>query len=156
VTTTAPSGPPAIHVRQAERADLLAIYRIETEAFAQPWPFSAFERYLGEPGFLVATGDSVAGYVVADVVSDRGVPVGHIKDIAVHRGKRGEGVGGLLLARALAVLGSEGVQATKLEVRESNERAINLYRSYGFEYRTTVPGYYEDGEDALLLVRRRR
>ena len=156
MTTTAPSGPPAIHVRQAERADLLAVYRIETEAFGQPWPFSAFEQYLGEPGFLVATSDSVAGYVVADVVSDRGVPVGHIKDIAVHEGKRGEGIGGLLLARALGVLASEGVQATKLEVRESNERAIELYRSYGFEYRTTVPGYYEDGEDALLLVRRGR
>lgn len=156
MTTTAPTGPPAVRVRQAERADLLAVYRIETEAFAQPWPFSAFEQYLGEAGFLVAVDEAVSGYVVADVVSDRGIPVGHIKDLAVREADRGEGIGGLLLARALGVLASEEVRATKLEVRESNERAIDLYRSYGFEYRTTVPEYYEDGEDALLLVRRGR
>lgn len=144
---------PTVDVRLAKRADLLAVYRIETEAFGQPWPFGAFEQYLGDPGFLVATRDTLLGYVVADVVSDRGVPIGHVKDIAVREDVRGDGIGSLLLARAVGVVESEGVQAVKLEVRESNERAIELYRSYGFEYRTTVPGYYEDGEDALLLVR---
>ncbi len=42
-------------IRPAERADLLAVVRIEDESFSQPWPYDAFERFLGEPGFLVAT-----------------------------------------------------------------------------------------------------
>lgn len=41
-------------MRPAERADLLAVHRIERAAFSTPWPFEAFERFVGEPGFLVA------------------------------------------------------------------------------------------------------
>ncbi|MFT4945994.1 MAG: ribosomal-protein-alanine N-acetyltransferase [Natronomonas sp.] len=151
--TTAPSTERGVDVRPAERVDLLEIYRIETDSFTQPWPFSAFEQYLGEPGFFVAMDESVLGYIIADVVSNQGIPLGHIKDIAVQEQARGEGIGRLLLTRAISRLEAEQVHAIKLEVRESNERAIALYRSHGFEHRRTIEEYYDDGEDALLLVR---
>jgi ribosomal-protein-alanine N-acetyltransferase len=152
VTTVLPSDGTA-SVRQAERADLLAVHRIEQASFPQPWPFGAFEQYLGEPGFLVAEDGGVVGYVVADAVPNHGSPLGHIKDIAVSRGRRGEGVGSRLLERALAVLDLRGVGSVKLEVRERNERAQSLYRRYGFVHRRTVPRYYSDGENALVFVR---
>lgn len=153
VTTVTPTQPPGVYVRPAERADLLAVYRIETAAFPQPWPFAAFEQYLGDPGFLVAAEDGVCGYIVADIVSNRGVPVGHIKNLAVHESQRGRGIGSLLLTRGTARLESQGIQAIKLEVRESNDRARELYSSHGFAQRTTIDEYYNDGEDALVLVR---
>jgi ribosomal-protein-alanine N-acetyltransferase len=153
VTTAPPTERAGIEVRRAERADLLEVYRIETDSFRQPWPFSAFEQYLGEPGFLIAMGESVLGYVVADIVSNQGIPLGHIKDIAVREDARGNGIGQLLLRRAITKLATEGVHAVKLEVRETNERAIRLYHAHGFEQRRTIDGYYDDGEDALLLVR---
>ncbi|WP_336328023.1 ribosomal protein S18-alanine N-acetyltransferase [Halovenus sp. HT40] len=152
--TTAPSTErTGINVRPAERADLLDVYRIETDSFTQPWPFSAFEQYLGEPGFFVAAGESVVGYIIADIVSNQGIPLGHIKDVAVREDARGNGIGRLLLRRAITMLEAQRVHAIKLEVRESNERAINLYRSHGFEHRRTIEKYYDDGEDARLLVR---
>ena len=169
-----------VYVRQATQADLLAVLRIERASFPQPWPFSAFERYLDEPGFLVAVNDrgsrsgqtgwgsakqrgqsgqadaqraeSVAGYVVADLVPNHGRPLGHIKDIAVHPDCRGEGVGSTLLTRALAVLDGHGARSVKLEVRAGNDTALRLYGEFGFEYLRTVPRYYDDGEDALILV----
>jgi ribosomal-protein-alanine N-acetyltransferase len=162
--TTIPAGDRGdVHVRQAVQADLLAVLRIERASFDQPWPFSAFERYLGEPGFLVASdrdsggfetgeqsNESVLGYVVANLVPNHGQPFGHVKDIAVHPDYRGEGVGRKLLERALRVLEIHGAQSVKLEVRASNKRA--LYRDFGFEYLRTVPRYYDDDEDALILV----
>jgi ribosomal-protein-alanine N-acetyltransferase len=153
VTTVAPEneGP---CIRPAERADLLAVHRIEQAAFPQPWPFTAFEQYVDEPGFLVADDGAVVGYVVADSVPNHGKPLGHIKDIAVREDRRGEGIGAGLLERALGVLGARGVASVKLEVRESNARARDLYRRYGFVHRRTVPRYYSDGEDALVLVRK--
>ncbi|MFB6073598.1 MAG: GNAT family N-acetyltransferase [Haloarculaceae archaeon] len=157
MTTTAPSGDPP-RVRRARRADLLSIHRIEQSAFPQPWPFSAFESYLGEPGFLVAEppaetpSPGVDGYVVADAIPNHGTPLGHVKDIAVREQRRGEGVGTSLLERALGVLDDRGCGSVKLEVRVSNDPAISLYRGFGFEHRRTVPGYYGDGEDALVLV----
>lgn len=153
MTTASSTERTRINVRPAERADLLEVYRIETDSFTQPWPFSAFEQYLDEPGFFVAAGESVLGYIIADIVSNQGVPLGHIKDIAVRADARGEGIGRLLLKRALNMLEAQRVHAVKLEVRETNERAINLYRSHGFEHRRTIAGYYDDGEDAHLLVR---
>ena len=140
-------------IRRVERADLLAVHRIEQAAFPQPWPFGAFEQYLGEPGFLVAEDGAVVGYVVADAVSNHGRPLGHVKDIAVRGERRGEGIGSQLLERALGVLDARGAGSVKLEVRANNERAQALYRRYGFDHRRTVPRYYNDGEDALVFVR---
>jgi ribosomal-protein-alanine N-acetyltransferase len=151
VTTTATT-PAGISIRVATRADLLEIHRIEKASFAQPWPYSAFEGFLSESGFLVAFDGEVLGYVVADTVPNHGRPIGHVKDLAVHPERRGEGIGTRLLDRALDVLAAGGVKRTKLEVRPSNEPARSLYRRFGFEHSHTVSGYYDDGEDALILL----
>lgn len=142
-----------LQVRRAEEPDLLAVRRIERESFPNPWPTSAFERFLGEPGFLVAEDDgTVVGFVVADVIASHGRAVGHVKDLAVHPRRRGQGIGATLLARAMMVLTGGGVGSVKLEVRENNEPARELYRQFGFEPVHAIPDYYEDGEDAVVLV----
>jgi len=153
VTTTASDPFAQPTVRRAERADLIAIYRIERTSFDQPWPYAAFEGFLGSAGFLVAADPGVVGYVVADVVPAHGRDLGHIKDLAVSESRRGEGIGSLLLRHGLSVLERHGAASVKLEVRESNEGAIGLYRSLGFEHRRTLADYYGDGEDALVFVR---
>ncbi|QFU82404.1 ribosomal protein S18-alanine N-acetyltransferase [Natronorubrum aibiense] len=145
-----------LSIRTARRADLLAVVHIENESFAQPWPYDAFERFLGEPGFLVALEDptEVVGYIVADVTQNFGRQLGHVKDIAVHPDYRTTGVGTALLTQALAVLAAHGADTVKLEVRRSNDGAKRLYREFGFEPLRIVPGYYEDGEDAIVMLRK--
>jgi ribosomal-protein-alanine N-acetyltransferase len=143
----------SVRIRQVERADLLEVFRIEKASFPQPWPFSAFERFLGEPGFLVATcGCDVLGYVVADVTPNHGRDIGHVKDLAVHADARECGIGRALLRRALIALAIRGAALVKLEVREGNDPALRLYRDVGFETIRRVPRYYADGEDALVMV----
>ncbi|WP_244510270.1 ribosomal protein S18-alanine N-acetyltransferase [Natronobacterium texcoconense] len=143
-----------LSIRPAKRADLLAVVRIENASFPQPWPHEAFERFLGEPGFLVAVSDgAVVGYVVGDVVSNVGRQLGHIKDVAVHPDRRGNGVGSALLSRSIPVLAAHGADSVKLEVRESNDGAKHLYRKFGFEPLRRVPDYY-DGEDAIVMIRK--
>ncbi len=142
-----------VRVRRAGEEDLLAIHRIEREAFTDPWPYGAFERFVGDPGFLVAVEDgNVVGFVVADVVPDNERPVGHVKDLAVHPERRGEGVGTTLLERSLMVLAGSGVASVKLEVREDNGAARSLYRQFGFEPVHRIAEYYDDDEDAVVLV----
>ncbi|WP_049922112.1 ribosomal protein S18-alanine N-acetyltransferase [Halopiger djelfimassiliensis] len=157
MTTQVPGGDDGdeVTIRPAERVDLLAVVRIENASFEQPWPYDAFDRFLGEPGFLVAVTDgAVAGYVVADVTSKFGRELGHIKDIAVHPDRRGVGVGSALLSRALAVLAARGADSVKLEVRRSNDGAKRLYREFGFEPLRRVPGYYGNDEDAIVMLRK--
>ena len=45
-----------------------------------------------------------------------------------------------------------GSAAITLEVRISNAAARQFYRSYGFAEAYRRRGYYQDGEDALVLI----
>lgn len=162
MTVTPEDAPSGIRIRRAERADLLAVYRIEKASFSSPWPFEAFEQQLSGPGFLVAVDDdengeivdtaNVIGFVVADHVPNHGQPFGHIKDLAVHPEYQGEGVGTALLRRGLDVLYEQSVRSVKLEVRESNDGAKRLYTQFGFEPLRRVPRYYDNGDDAIIMV----
>lgn len=172
-----------IRIRPVERADLLAVHRIERAAFSTPWPFEAFERFVDAPGFLVAVDEpdgamaasaeggathgqagsegregsiddgGVVGYVVAEVTPNHGRAFGHVKDLAVHPEHRRRGIASTLLERALVTLAGEGATSVKLEVREDNDPAQELYREFGFAPMRRRQAYYEDGEDALVLGR---
>ncbi|MFB6101531.1 MAG: GNAT family N-acetyltransferase [Haloplanus sp.] len=167
-----PTLPADVTIRGAEQADLQSVVRIERVSFGQPWPYTAFERFLGEAGFLVATrstggrptadasaastpaepdGD-VVGYVVGDVTPNFGRDLGHVKDLAVDPSSRRRGIGRSLLDQSLVALTVDGAELVKLEVRESNDAAQALYRDVGFETARRIPRYYRDGEDALVMV----
>ncbi|MFW5903354.1 MAG: ribosomal protein S18-alanine N-acetyltransferase [Halolamina sp.] len=151
-TADAPSAE-GLTIRKADRADLLAVYRIEKAVFPQPWPFASLEQFLGNPGFLVALVDgAVVGYAIADVRSSHGRDLGHLKDIAVHPQAQGEGIGRALLRRTMLAMAVAGANVMKLEVRESNDVAQSLYDDVGFERVRRVPAYYDDGEDAYVMV----
>lgn len=146
------ASPPRI--RPARTADLLDIFRLERRCFEQPWPFTAFESHLDAAAFLVAIADGrVVGYVVGAVQSGFPGPTGHIKDLAVHPNYRRRGIARHLLSEALAHLYSAGAIRSMLEVRASNEPAISLYRSVGFLPTRRRPGYYDDGETAIVMTR---
>jgi ribosomal-protein-alanine N-acetyltransferase len=152
VTTGTAEGT-ATTIRRAERADLLEVFRIERACFPTPWPFAAFESFLDEPAFLVAERNrSIRGYVVGDVTPNYGRDIGHVKDLAVAPNARGNGLGRRLLTEGLARLAVGGATVVKLEVRESNAVARSLYGDVGFEPLRRVPGYYDDGEDAVLML----
>lgn len=151
-----------IRIRPAERADLLEILRIEQESFPQPWPHAAFEQFIPKPGFLVAipgdkfhdaSEETILGYVVADNITQFGTTIGHIKDLAVHPEYRKNGIGRQLLTRSIRILRNQSVSRVKLEVRESNTEARALYDEFGFQIHRVQKGYYEDGENALILTK---
>jgi ribosomal-protein-alanine N-acetyltransferase len=153
VTTTTPGSPPSVTVRPAERPDLVGISYIETLSFPQPWPYDAFEQFLDASGFVVADdGDHVVGYAVADRIPNHGEALGHVKDLAVHPDRRGEGIGRLLLSTAIERLREGGAVSVKLEVREGNDEARSLYEAFDFRALRRVPRYYDDGEDAVVML----
>lgn len=145
----------AIVVRPATARDLVGVASIEQMSFSDPWTYDALSTVLGlsHARFFVAeeAGDTfgrLVGYVVALVMADEG----EIADLAVHPAARRNGVGALLLARAEEEAARCGVRSMYLEVRASNESALGLYRSRGFEDVGRRRGYYRlPVEDALVL-----
>jgi len=76
----------------------------------------------------------------------------HVNKIATDLRLRHRGYGRMLLEDALARARSMGAAAVTLEVRVSNDPARQFYRSYGFAEAYRRRSYYQDGEDALVLV----
>ena len=136
-----------------EERHLEELARLEQECFSHPWSHQALEEELSNPAavFLVAVeGEGVVGYAGMHVVWGEG----YIDNIAVFPHARRKGVGRKLVQALIDWMEHhEGLFLT-LEVRPSNEAAVLLYHSVGFEEAGRRKGFYQDPkEDALLMTR---
>ena len=92
------------------------------------------------------------GYLIADMFVD----VWHIMNLAVGAPRRRRHVASDLLEHYFEFTEREPHRGHTLEVRVSNEPAIELYRSYGFVATGVRRGYYSDNrEDALIMWKER-
>jgi ribosomal-protein-alanine N-acetyltransferase len=78
---------------------------------------------------------------------------GHILNLSVHPLFRRQGLGEKLLRANLALAEALKSETLFLEVRETNLPALKLYRKLGFLAYSRRKGYYDNGEDALLMRR---
>ena len=139
-------------IRRATADDVDRIAEMEKVCFPEePWSrdmvaaeFSGLNptRYFAaeEDGLIVA----YAGVWVIP-------PEGYITNVAVLPACRRRGVASQVLRTMIDECLAEGVTDITLEVRVSNDPAIALYRSFGFEEAGVRRRYYQDGEDALIM-----
>jgi len=81
--------------------------------------------------------------------------VGHVISIAVLQEYRRRGIGSALMSEALKIFEEKyDVDSVYLEVRVSNQPAINMYEKFGFVKARIIRGYYRDGKDAYVMVKR--
>jgi len=71
--------------------------------------------------------------------------------VAVASSMQRQGMGSLLVARALELARARGCDVAFLEVRPSNAAARALYERAGFRAAGFRAKYYQDGEDALVM-----
>ena len=80
-----------------------------------------------------------------------------ISQIAVKKAYRKRNLGTLLLNQMLEHLNKqypEEVETITLEVRKHNAAAIAFYEKNGFEAVLIKPHYYDNGDDAIYMIRR--
>lgn len=110
------------------------------------------ERRAGKPPgcFLVAEEKGeVLGYIGMHVVFGEG----YMDNLAVFPHARRKGVGKKLVETLIAWLKQHDGLFLTLEVRLSNQAAISLYQSLGFEEAGRRPRFYQEPvEDALLMT----
>jgi ribosomal-protein-alanine N-acetyltransferase len=76
----------------------------------------------------------------------------HITLLAIDPGYQQQGLGQALLYALMIAAQQRQLQWATLEVKDSNQPALHLYRKFGFETVGRRRGYYQDtGEDALVL-----
>ena len=77
-----------------------------------------------------------------------GTDIARLYSIAVADAARGRGIGALLLAAAERAASDRGAQRMRLEVRQDNGAAIQLYERRGYRRIGARERYYEDGAPA--------
>ena len=91
------------------------------------------------------------GLVIFRIIADEA----EILNLAVDPSWRRQGIASRLIEDAFAACKAAGVRTIFLEVRESNQAALNLYTRMGFTENGRRPKYYRKPvEDALVLRRR--
>jgi len=152
-----PSPHPTFQLRQMTHDDLPAVMAIEAVAFRNPWSLELLRRELShewstillveEP--LPQGGLRLLGFSIFWIVHDEV----HILNVATAPEQRRRGVARVALEATLARGRERKCTLATLEVRRSNEAALNLYKGFGFRAVGIRPNYYADeGEDAIVMV----
>ena len=139
-------------LRRADANDIDRIADMETICFADdPWSrdmVAAEFSGINPARYYVGEED---GHIVAYAGIWLIAPEGYITNVAVLPEYRRKGAASAILRKMIEEANEEGVSDITLEVRVSNAAAIALYRSFGFEEAGIRPGYYRNGEDALIM-----
>jgi [ribosomal protein S18]-alanine N-acetyltransferase len=95
-----------------------------------------------------AAQQEILGFLVAEAGQRR---AGHIITIDVLSAARKQGLGSSLLETTETRMRSSGCQVICLETAVDNAAAIAFYKRHGYDIIETVPRYYSNGVDALVL-----
>ena len=140
-------------IRDMTMADLPAVLAIENASFTQPWSPAVFAAVVAKEeaiSLVCDEGLEMVGYLVADMFVD----VWHMMNLCVPLARRRQRIAGDLLEAYFEMTERDPHRGHTLEVRVSNEPAIELYRTYGFVATGVRKGYYNDNrEDALIMWR---
>ena len=144
---------PSIELLPMNEHDIDEVVRIEYQQYAYPWSRANFADSIvsGYSCWVCRIGGELIGYFVLMLAVDDA----HLLNICVMPKRQGLGFGARLLRHAMMTSRRNGASTLLLEVRPSNQRALELYRHYGFQQIGLRRGYYPaDGgrEDALVMA----
>ena len=131
-------------------SDLEEAYKIELDVNPSPWKYETFlsSFEVGHKGLICKKDNLMIGFIIFSPIS----PEAHILSISVRNEMQSKGIGTLLLKSMLDQCKVMNYKKIFLEVRVSNEKAINFYEKFGFSKDAIRNNYYTDNlEDALLM-----
>jgi len=148
-------------LRKFRREDFEILWDVDQKCFSPGISYSRLElaAYIRRRGSLTIVAESadakggaknpgVVGFIVAEV-DRRGM--GHIITIDVVAAARRFGVGSALLAAAEDQLRAVQCRGVRLETAVDNLGALAFYKRHEYFLERTVPHYYSNGVDALIL-----
>lgn len=141
-----------ILIRKMDLSDIPFVYEEEIKIFGKSLGEMTLYNeilYNKMSRYFIATVDKKR---VAYVGSWLTIPNAEILNLFVIENYRGLGLGKKLVDEVIKVCKIEKIEMLTLEVRVSNNYAIKMYERLGFKVGTTRKNYYENNEDALLMV----
>lgn len=146
----------ALDCRHLQRGEEDKLTQIQNRSFAGIWGYNPntvetitywtnLSSFSPEDVILTCDGDKVTGYCWTEITAEGEAAIGERKGRIFMLGAdpdyRGKGVGKKVLLAGLAHLKNKGLPVAELTVDSENNVACALYRSVGFEVRTSSLWY---------------
>ena len=138
-------------VRSMTINDLEEIVNIEKDLYKTPWNERQYKYELEENEFsyvfILEHNDIIVGYYGFWVMFEEC----DITKVSIRKEFQGMKLSNILMEDCFNRVKALGCKKINLEVRTTNERAINLYKKHGFEDVIIRKNHYGKNEDALIL-----
>ena len=143
-----------MEIRPAELKDVPSLVELENDCFLLPWKEKDILYELNENPvnvmYVLEDNNYVIGFIDFWITFDSAT----IAQIGIRKNYRGRGLANLLMQEMIDDCYAKKVMNITLEVRASNAKAISLYKKYNFKEIVIKPHYYDNGEDAIYMVRK--
>jgi len=150
-----PAAPTVYEIHPLTEKHLKEVMRVNLRCFKKGENYTkhTFSFLLSEPttlSYRVSTSaDEIVGFIF--VMTNQGT--GHITTIGVAPEHRRRRLAQKMLQHAEKALKNREIATVSLEVRVSNIAAQSLYRARGYTIVQRLNNYYNNGEDAFLMVK---
>jgi len=142
------------NIRPMRDADVPAVLLVEKGSYDFPWSAGNFidSIHAGYSAWVYEVGGEIIGHMVVMNALDEA----HLLNITIAPAWRRQGLGRVLLERAMEAAKEKHIRELFLEVRPSNGSAIAMYEKLGFEAFALRKGYYpaEQGREDALVMRK--
>jgi ribosomal-protein-alanine N-acetyltransferase len=145
-----------LQIRPLNIGDLDAVGEIERTSMPAPWSPAMFAGEISKQTSvcLGAWDESESNCLVGYVIVSRYVDAWHVMNLVVAESHRRRGIARTLLDEVFDRTQDAGRRGFTLEVRASNDAALQLYEAMGFRRQGVRRGYYTDNrEDAVIMWR---
>ncbi len=129
------------------------IFKIEQSEIIVPWSKNSLNDLIRQQNIIfrvMLKDDEVIGYYSFQKIFDEG----YINNIAIKREYQSQGYGTQLFEDLIERAQKFEVNALTLEVEVKNEKAIGLYKKFGFKEEGIRKDFYLNSLDALIMWRR--
>lgn len=149
-----------MHYGKANLLDLLSLERLEQTCFAgEAFSRRLIKNHLVNPRAVVLKATAPSGEIIGTIIGvlkkERGTRTGRIFSLCVSEPYRKGGIAAHLLHLLEEEWRLLNVGQFRLEVGVLNTVAQRFYLRHGYLQTSTIlPGFYRDGTDALIMVKR--
>ena len=144
----------AIKIEDTLSGLLGKLYEIEKQCFGQEAFTKQHLTYLltayNAIGLAARVNSEIAGFAIARVDIGRNTSFGHILTVDIAPAYRRKGIAKKLLQEIETIFREKGIKECRLEVREDNVAALNLYQKLGYKKVGKLEKYYGEAHGLYL------
>jgi ribosomal-protein-alanine acetyltransferase len=144
----------AVKIEDTSIRFLGKLYEIEKQCFGQEAFTKQQLTYLltayNATGLAARVNSEIAGFAIAQVDIGRNTSFGHILTVDIAPAYRRKGIAQKLLQEIETIFREKGIKECRLEVREDNVAALNLYQKLGYKKVGKLEKYYGEAHGLYL------